>query len=164
MDVRWERGSDEGGVVAAELECRAASLIADVALIAEDSVLLVRYKDVEQYDGETGWFLPDDEMHAWSTQVERRCGSRRNRSAWISRPPVWGWSNRSRGTAGPGICRSTTRPVPAIPELEPSETILATQWFPLEELPPRSEVAHNGWALTVLQKIQRGAAASQIEG
>lgn len=35
------------------------SLIADVAVMSAGKVLLVKYKDVEKYDGESG-FLPDD--------------------------------------------------------------------------------------------------------
>ena len=35
-------------------------LVADVALYRGDSILLVRYRDVKKYDGQTGWFLPDD--------------------------------------------------------------------------------------------------------
>ena len=42
---------DEGGRL---------KLVADVALFAGDRILLVRYRDVRKFDGETGWFLPDD--------------------------------------------------------------------------------------------------------
>src|SRR5205085_221376 len=35
-------------------------LVADVAVVAEGEVLLVRYANTAKYDGQTGWFLPDD--------------------------------------------------------------------------------------------------------
>jgi hypothetical protein len=35
------------------------TLIADVAMFHERKVLLVKYQDVEEFDGQTGWFLPD---------------------------------------------------------------------------------------------------------
>jgi len=35
-------------------------LVADVALVGGDQVLFVRYRDTSRYDGEGGWFLPDD--------------------------------------------------------------------------------------------------------
>src|SRR5256885_4371610 len=43
--------------------CRTHTLVADVALFAEDQVLLVRYRDMAKYDNESGWFLPDDELN-----------------------------------------------------------------------------------------------------
>src|SRR5207247_2152340 len=41
-------------------DCAVHKLIADVALFAGDRVLLVKYRDVRRYDGQRGWFLPDD--------------------------------------------------------------------------------------------------------
>ena len=32
----------------------------DIAVVADRRVLLVRYEDVSHYDGQRGWFLPDD--------------------------------------------------------------------------------------------------------
>lgn len=37
-------------------------LIADVAVLAGERVLLVKYRDVSAYDGQGGWFLPDDAL------------------------------------------------------------------------------------------------------
>lgn len=39
------------------------SLIADVAVLSGGKVLLVKCNDVDKYDGEVGWFLPDDEIN-----------------------------------------------------------------------------------------------------
>lgn len=36
--------------------------------------------------------------------------------------------------------------------------LAAAEWFPLDGLPPRSEVAHHGWALSVLKKMVGTAA------
>jgi len=41
-------------------ECREHKIISDVAIFVDDRVLLVRYQDTKKYDGEAGWFLPDD--------------------------------------------------------------------------------------------------------
>src|SRR5437867_3102391 len=46
-----------------ETECRVHTLVADVAMFAEDQVLLVRYADMAKYDKQSGWFLPDDELN-----------------------------------------------------------------------------------------------------
>jgi hypothetical protein len=42
------------------MECTVHKLIADVAVFAEGRVLLVKYRDTGRYDGQEGWFLPDD--------------------------------------------------------------------------------------------------------
>jgi len=42
------------------MECRIHKLVADVALHAGDRVMLVKYEDTSKYDGQPGWFLPDD--------------------------------------------------------------------------------------------------------
>ncbi len=40
--------------------CQVHKLVADVCLTSQGKVLLVRYQDTSGYDGEPGWFLPDD--------------------------------------------------------------------------------------------------------
>ena len=40
--------------------CQEHKLVADVAVISRGEVVLVKYKDPRRYDGQTGWFLPDD--------------------------------------------------------------------------------------------------------
>ncbi len=44
------------------MECSVHSLIVDVALLAGDQILLVKYKDINRYDHQPGWFLPDDHL------------------------------------------------------------------------------------------------------
>jgi hypothetical protein len=40
------------------------------------------------------------------------------------------------------------------PALETNEAIAAQQWFPLDNLPPKEEVAHHGWANLILKKMK----------
>src|SRR2546426_12552082 len=42
------------------MECTVHKLVADIAVLADRQVLLVRYKATRSYDGQQGWFLPDD--------------------------------------------------------------------------------------------------------
>src|SRR6058998_4295066 len=42
------------------MDCTVHKLVADIAVLADRQVLLVRYKDTRSYDGQQGWFLPDD--------------------------------------------------------------------------------------------------------
>ncbi len=44
----------------AELECTTHTLVSHVAVLHHTSALLIKYKDAEAFDGQTGWFLPND--------------------------------------------------------------------------------------------------------
>ena len=37
---------------------------------------------------------------------------------------------------------------------ETDKAIAALQWFPLDNLPPKEEVAHHGWANLILKKMK----------
>jgi len=57
------------------MPCDQHSLIADVALLAEGEVLLVRYKDVNKYDHQKGWFLPTEQkFRFWESEGRLRSG------------------------------------------------------------------------------------------
>jgi ADP-ribose pyrophosphatase YjhB (NUDIX family) len=146
----------------AEVECRAHSLIADVAVMSPGSVLMVRYGDVEQYDGETGWFLPDDELRrlehpatAARRIVNQQLGLRLDRMRL-------GTIESFQGNSGTWhLAFHYVADVPSEVALTPSTAVEEARWFPVDGLPDRSEVAHHGWALTVLDKIRtRGAGAA----
>lgn len=44
------------------MTCDEHSLIADVAVVADGKVLLVKCADTNRYDHQAGWFLPDDSV------------------------------------------------------------------------------------------------------
>src|SRR5947199_10436516 len=43
-----------------ERGCTVHKLVADIALFSGRRGLLVKYRDVARYDGQRGWFLPDE--------------------------------------------------------------------------------------------------------
>ncbi|MDP9296720.1 MAG: NUDIX domain-containing protein [Actinomycetota bacterium] len=142
----------------AELECRAHSLIADVALMANDSVLMVGYTDVEQYDGETGWFLPNDEMQRLEHPGLAALRIAREQLGLELKPARLGVIESFQGNSGTWhLSFHYVAELPSIPDITTSHLIETAQWFPLAKLPPRPEVAHHGWALTILEKIRRSS-------
>lgn len=44
--------------------------------------------------------------------------------------------------------------LPSIPATEPGPDVAQVEWFPLDQLPPRDDVAHHGWALSVLKRMR----------
>ena len=147
-----------------DLECRAHSLIADVAVIAEGSVLLVRYGDAEQYDGETGWFLPDDELHRLEHPGRAAIRIAKEQLGLELQRPRLGLIESFQGNAGTWhLCFHSVDELDARPELSPAAPVAEARWFPLDLLPPKEEVAHHGWALTILERIRRGAPADAMD-
>ena len=105
-------------------DCNVHSLICDVAVLAEGSVLMVKYEDLAKYDGEAGWFLPDDVLR--ELEHPTRAAARilkEQLGLEVDDEPRLGLIESLRGN---------------------------------NALPPRAEVAHNGWSLNVLKNMVGG--------
>ena len=129
-------------------------LVADVALFAGDQVLLVKYEDTSRYDGQKGWFLPDDYLE----QVEHP----RDAAARIVREQA-GFEPEDLELAdiesfGNGAWHLIFHFRGSLPEAAPptqGDNVAAAGWFALDSLPPAEEVAHHGWAFETLAKVRR---------
>ena len=135
-------------------ECHVHSLIADVAVLTDDRVLLVKYTDVNRYDHQEGWFLPDDGLR----HLEHpEAGARRilNEQLGLTvRRPALGNIESFRGNDGSWhLAFHHSVAFEKAPPIQPSEDLLAAEWFDLGKLPPKSEVAHHGWALSVIRNL-----------
>jgi ADP-ribose pyrophosphatase YjhB (NUDIX family) len=137
------------------MECRVHKLVADVAVLSGGSVLLVKYRDTSRYDGQKGWFLPDDSLEREEHPDE--AGKR------ILRDQV-GLTDVSASlhhveSFGNGAWHLIFHYAVELPEGAdpmPSENVAAAEWFPLDSLPDPDDVAHHGWALDVLEQITAG--------
>jgi len=127
-------------------------LVADVAVVAGDHVLFVRYRDTSKYDGESGWFLPDDFLvrlehpdDAARRIVREQAGFETDdvRLAEIESFDGDAWHLVFHYVA------ARNAPV----EVSADRNVAEVRWFPLDELPDPAETAHHGWALEVLGRI-----------
>jgi ADP-ribose pyrophosphatase YjhB (NUDIX family) len=123
-------------------------LVADVQLYGDAAVVLVKYENVSKYDGERGWFLPDD--YLVRLEHPRDAAARIVREQLGLEPPEleladieslgngdWHLTFHYRGELG-------TRA-----EIRPGANVAAAEWFSLDSLPDAADVAHHGWALDV---------------
>ncbi len=135
-------------------KCDLHSLIADVALLVEGRVLLVRYKDINKYDHQQGWFLPDDALKHFEHPDQ---GAKRilKEQLGLSVPEAQLSKIESfKGNDGSWhLAFHYKAEFDKAPPVKPSEDLAGTEWFELGKLPERSEVAHHGWALAVLRDI-----------
>jgi ADP-ribose pyrophosphatase YjhB (NUDIX family) len=137
------------------VDCRVHRLVADVAVIVGGRVLLVRYRDTARYDGQRGWFLPDDLLaHAeHPTDAARRILVEQvgvMADPFLARVESFG--NGAWHLVFHHVARLDDEA-----ELSPGPNTLAAEWFGLNALPQASEIAHHGWALDVLADLAIGS-------
>jgi len=139
-------------------DCRIHKLIADVTILAEHGVVLARYRDLSRYDGQRGWFLPDDYLaHGEHPLDAARRIAREQLGIELDAPQlalVESFDGDGRAWHLTFHVVATTE---ARPMIIPGENVAAAEWFPLAALPAAREVAHEGWALDVLAQVQAEA-------
>lgn len=135
-------------------DCKIHRLVADVALMAEGKVLLVRYKDVSKYDNQRGWFLPDDFLNHLESPDDAAKRILKEQID-LSAPKVRLSHVESFGDGIWHLIFHYKATMEKIPDVSGSQNVQAMEWFALNKLPNRAEVAHHGWAIDVLDDILR---------
>jgi ADP-ribose pyrophosphatase YjhB (NUDIX family) len=136
------------------MECRVHKLIADVAVLSGDRVLLVRYRDVSSYDGQHGWFMPDDALQHLEhpdTAAARILRTQLGLAVDVRLSHVESFGDGSWHLVF--HYRADLEPSAAV---TPGENVAEAEWFGLDALPDRSEMAHEGWGLDVLGEVVAG--------
>jgi ADP-ribose pyrophosphatase YjhB (NUDIX family) len=135
-----------------EPSCPVHKLVADVALLAPGSALLVRYRDVSGYDGQRGWFLPDDFLEHLEHPDDAAHRIVRDQTGLgvpeLTLSHVESFGNGAWHLIFHYVGR-VTEPAP----VRPGSNVFAAQWFPLDALPDPAEVGHEGWALQTLGRV-----------
>jgi ADP-ribose pyrophosphatase YjhB (NUDIX family) len=131
------------------------SLIADVALFSEGEVLLVKYSDPEGFEGQTGWFIPDSSIKYLEHPDKAAHRLLQDQLALENVHSHLDHIESFRGNDGSWHLTFHYKAVlGGKPKIEPNMDIGQAQWFKFENLPAKDEVAHHGWALTTLNKMQ----------
>ncbi|TLZ82804.1 MAG: NUDIX hydrolase [Methanobacteriota archaeon] len=131
--------------------CTVHKLVADIALFSGRKVLFVKYRDVGRYDGQRGWFLPDDFLaHMEHPEAAAKRIAREQTGVW---PEDVRLSHiESFGNGAWHLIFHYRANVPTS-SIKPGPNVAATAWFDRTKLPPRSDVAHAGWAVDVLKSM-----------
>jgi ADP-ribose pyrophosphatase YjhB (NUDIX family) len=141
------------------LSSRVVKLVADVTLLGGQHVLLVKYADVRKYDGERGWFLPDDYLEHAEHPATAAVRILRDQVGLDPAPDLTLFDIESFANGAWHLifhyCGEVSAPVDA----RPGANVAAAEWFALDALPRAGELAHHGWALETLAKIPRAASA-----
>jgi ADP-ribose pyrophosphatase YjhB (NUDIX family) len=137
------------------VDCKVHRLVADVAVIAGGRVLLVRYRDTARYDGQRGWFLPDDFL-AYAEHPTDAARRILVEQVGVMADPFLARVESFGNGAWHLVFHHVAR-LDDEAELSPGPNTLAAEWFGLNALPQASEVAHHGWALDVLADLAIGS-------
>jgi ADP-ribose pyrophosphatase YjhB (NUDIX family) len=127
-------------------------LVADVAVVIADEVLLVRYRDVSKYDGEAGWFLPDDFLLRLEHPDDAARRILREQTGVEPAELRLGEIESFDGGAWHLVFHYVAGLAEPV-EVRPGDNVAAAEWFPIESLPDGAELAHHGWARDVLGRI-----------
>jgi ADP-ribose pyrophosphatase YjhB (NUDIX family) len=129
--------------------------VADVAVLAGDRVLLVKYQDVSRYDGQRGWFLPDDHIEHLE-HPDAAAARILSEQTGLSSPVELDHIESFGDGAWHLIFHYRTRLEGPIP-VTTGANVAAAEWFPLSGLPADSDMAHQGWGREVLVAMGRAA-------
>jgi ADP-ribose pyrophosphatase YjhB (NUDIX family) len=134
-------------------DCRVHKLVADVVLRSGDRVLMVRYRDTRKYDGQRGWFLPDDYLAHLEHPAE---AARRivREQVGVEAPELQLAVIESFGDGAWHLVFHYAGELDDPAPISTSGNVAAAEWFALDALPDASEVAHDGWALDVLRRLR----------
>ena len=133
------------------MDCRIHKLVADVAVVAEGKVLMVRYRDTKPYDGQRGWFLPDDYL-ADGEHPDAAARRILREQAGLELEPTL--AEIESLANGPWHLTFHYRAAAAATDaVRAGANVAAAEWFPLDALPPDAEQAHEGWARDVLSRV-----------
>jgi ADP-ribose pyrophosphatase YjhB (NUDIX family) len=140
--------------------CVVHRLVADVCLTAEGAVLLVRYNDVTKYDGEPGWFLPDDFLAEGEHPQRAARRILADQVGLADLRPALGFIESFTNGAWHLIFHHRLA-IERRPQIRPSSALAEARWFDLNELPPADQIAHGGWALELVERHRQGDGAEQ---
>ena len=135
-------------------KCAVHKLVADIAIRADDRVLFVKYEDVSRYDGQRGWFLPDDYLGHLEHPDEAAKRIATTQAGLASVVPKLSHIE-SFGDGAWHLIFHYQADFQAMPHVAPGPNVATLEWFPRSRLPDRSTMAHDGWAADVLDAMDR---------
>src|SRR5205809_6704288 len=134
-----------------ERGCTVHKLVADIALFSGRRVLLVKYLDVARYDGQRGWFLPDDFLvHEEHPQDAAKRIAREQTGGELEDARLSHIESFGNGAWHLIFHYRAHLPTPTG---KPRPNTAATEWFQRRQLPTRSEFAHEDGAADVRNEM-----------
>ncbi len=128
-------------------------LVADVTIIANDKIVLVKYKNSDSYNGQQGWFIPDDLINTGehpddaAIRILKEQLGIETESVKIDHIESFTGMDKSWHVIFHYVYTGEDTDVKA------GENVAELSWFDVNNLPDDKEVSHHGWAKWTLQTI-----------
>ena len=136
------------------MENKKHKLIADVAVCRGKNVLLVKYANSNANDHQQGWFLPDELITYGEHPADEVNRILKNQLGIEYASPSLDHIESFIGNDGTWhLVFHFNVELGMDEELSVSNEIAEYEWFAVNNLPEKSEVAHNGWALQTVENI-----------
>lgn len=135
-------------------ENKAIKLIADVAILANSSILFVKYTDINKYDHQKGWFLPDDLInHVEHPDNAAKRILMEQLGLDETKPKLSFIESFIGGDRSLHLVFHYAVHIDSKPDINSPPDIADVKWFDVKSLPPKREIAHGGWALHTIEEI-----------
>lgn len=138
--------------------CKDHTLVSHVAVFHGNSALLVKYLDPQQYDGQTGWFLPNDSLrHVEHPEegakrvLKEQLGIQKTSLELVQIESFVG----DNGSWHLIFDFKARQPDTTI---FPGKDIAQAKWVEIDKLPANEEFAHGGWGRGVLLRVAKALA------
>ncbi len=129
-------------------------LITDITILSGGKTLLVKYKDGNKYDHQKGWFLPDDQLINYEDPDESAKRILKEQlgitNCYVKISFVESFQGNDKSWH---IIFHYKAEFENDPEIIISGDLESCEWFDLNELPDKKEIAHHGWAFYTIQEI-----------
>ncbi len=128
-------------------------LVADVTIIANDKIVLVKYKNSDSYNGQQGWFTPDDLINTRehpddaAIRILKEQLGIETESVKIDHIESFTGMDKSWHVIFHYVYTGEDTDVKA------GENVAELSWFDVNNLPDDKEISHHGWAKWTLQTI-----------
>ncbi len=128
-------------------------LVADVTIIANDKTVLVKYKNSDNYNGQQGWFIPDDLINTCehpddaALRILKEQLGMETESIKIDHIESFTGMDKSWHVIFHYVYTGDDTDVKA------GENVAELSWFDVNNLPDDKEISHHGWAKWTLQTI-----------
>ena len=115
-------------------------------------MLLVRYADVSRYDGQRGWFLPDDHLdHGEHPDAAARRIATQQAAVALDGCSLDHIESFAHGPWH--LIFHYKVEMKDAQTVKKGKNVAEAKWFPVDKLPPREECAHHGWAHDIVAKL-----------
>ncbi|HJY64143.1 MAG TPA: NUDIX hydrolase [Ignavibacteria bacterium] len=131
-------------------------LVADIALLFQNKVLLVKYTDTNKYDHQKGWFLPDDliNFNEHPEDAAKRIAIDQL-GITLEGQRLDYMESFTGGDKSWHLIFHYVSLLEIIPAVSLNENVAKAEWFDLDKLPDDKEIAHHGWARYILEEIKK---------